>query len=154
VPEIVCNIVDLYVYRIREGSPEFLLLRRARGELAGTWQAVHGKIEAGEAAWQAALRELREETGLTPLRFFQIDAVNTFYVARHDVVHLCPSFAAQVPSNAAVILNDEHEAYEWLSPAAAVGRLPWPGQRRAVQEIVSEIIGGAGPTGHLEIPLE
>jgi len=28
---------------------------------------VRGKIEAGEAAWAAALRELKEEAGLIPM---------------------------------------------------------------------------------------
>jgi dihydroneopterin triphosphate diphosphatase len=152
VPQIVCNIIDLYVYRIREGSPEFLVLRRsAARELGGTWQAVHGKIEAGETAWQAALRELREETGLTPIRFHQIDAVNTFYVARQDAIHLCPSFAAQVECDAAVRLNEEHDAYEWLDVEATIARLPWPGLRRAVREICTEIIPGGTAEKFLRI---
>ena len=154
VPRIACDIVDLYVYRIREGTPEFLTLRRVRGELAGTWQAVHGKIEPGETAWQAALREMREETGLAPECFHQVDAVNTFYLARQDVIHHCPSFAARVAADAQVALNDEHDAYDWLDVESAIARFPWPGLRRAVREIVEEIIKAGPARAWLEIPLE
>ena len=144
MPGIVCDIVDVYVYRMREGVPQFLALHRAPGEVGGTWQAVHGKIEAGETAWQAALREPREETNLTPLRFHQVDAVNIFYVARQDVIHHCPGFAAEVASDASVTLNEEHDACEWLDVESTLARFPWPGLRRAVREICSEIIA-AGP---------
>lgn len=153
MPKVVCNIIDLYVYRIRDGSPEFLVLHRAPGTLGGTWQSVHGKIEEGETAWQAALRELREETGLTPTRFHQVDAVNTFYVAREDTIHLCPSFAAQVAAEACVVLNDEHDAFEWLDVESATARFPWPGLRRAVREICSEIIAGGPAEKHLRIEM-
>jgi len=155
MPQIVCNIVDLYVYRIREGRPEFLVLRRSPGRrLGGTWQSVHGRIEPGETAWQAALRELEEETGLRPERFHQIDSVNTFYAADEDTIHHCPSFAALVPAEAPIRLNEEHDAFEWLEPDAVIERFIWPGLRRGVTEVVQEVINGAGAKAFLEIPLE
>jgi len=46
----------------REGR--VLLVQRANGTYAGLWSAPGGKIETGETALAAALREVREETGL------------------------------------------------------------------------------------------
>ena len=43
-----------------------LLIRKKRGMGAGKWNAPGGKVEPGESAVQAAVRETREETGLTP----------------------------------------------------------------------------------------
>lgn len=43
---------------------EVLLIRRGTPPLAGQWSLPGGRIEFGEAAEAAALRELREETGV------------------------------------------------------------------------------------------
>jgi len=93
MPEAVVRVIDVYPYRlVEEGEPEFLLLRRAADVVyAGAWRMVGGKIDAGEAAWQAALRELREETGCAPARLWALPSVNTFYEWRHDRVNRRPS---------------------------------------------------------------
>jgi 8-oxo-dGTP diphosphatase len=41
-----------------------LLVQRAKGELQGLWSLPGGHIEPGEPARMAALREVREETGV------------------------------------------------------------------------------------------
>lgn len=152
MPQIVSDIVDVYVFRRRAGGVEFLLLRRAAdAALGGTWQSVHGHVEPSEPAWRAALRELQEETGLEPLRFWQIDFVNTFYVASRDVILMCPCFAAEAPPNAPVALSVEHTEFAWLATEQAVRRFMWPGQRRAVEEILSEIIVAGAAEPHLRI---
>jgi dATP pyrophosphohydrolase len=152
---VLCEIADAYVFRRQKGKAEFLLLRRAASEaLGGIWTTIAGRIEPGETAWQAALRELREETGLVPENFYQIDAVNTFYMACDDAIHHCPCFAAEVPPDAEVRLNEEHDAFEWLEVESATARLTWPGQRRAVREIVEEIITPGAATPFLKIKIE
>lgn len=152
MPQNVSDIVDVYVFRRRADGVEFLLLRRAAdAALGGTWQSVHGHIEPREPAWRAALRELQEETGLEPLRFWQIDFVNTFYVASRDAILMCPCFAAEAPPNAPVVLSAEHTEFAWLATEQALRRFMWPGQRRAVEEILSQIIAAGAAEPHLRI---
>ncbi|MDE2290766.1 MAG: 8-oxo-dGTP diphosphatase [Elusimicrobia bacterium] len=43
-----------------------LLIRKKRGMGAGKWNAPGGKLEPGESAADAAARETREETGVSP----------------------------------------------------------------------------------------
>ncbi|WP_312882971.1 NUDIX domain-containing protein [Rhizobium etli] len=38
-------------------------MRRTGSTLSGEWCQIAGGIEHGETAWQAALREAKEETG-------------------------------------------------------------------------------------------
>lgn len=152
MPRIASEIIDVYVFRRACAGVQYLVLRRAAAEvLPGTWQAVHGRIEAGERAYEAARRELREETQLEPLSFYQVDVVNTFYQARDDTVHHCPCFAAEVAPQAEPVLNDEHDAWLWLDFDQALARFPWPGQRRALREIRQEIVGQGPALDYLRI---
>ncbi len=151
---VVSEIVDVYVFRRRDPSVDYLLLRRSDVEvLPGTWQAVHGHVRPGETAPQTALRELAEETGLEPLAMHQIDGVNTFYQARDDTVHHCPCFAVEVAGDAEPVLNEEHDAYEWFDYDTAIGRFLWPGQRRALREIKDEIVQRGPAIQYLRIEL-
>lgn len=116
-----------------EDNDEWLVLKRSEQViLPGAWQPVQGHIEAGETAYQCAARELREETGLRPKAFYQVSAINRFYLAQYDQVILSPVFLAVVASNAKVQLSDEHESYAWLTPDDAVKRMQWPGQRESL----------------------
>ena len=60
---IKSSIVSLIAVRRTERLHEVLLLKRAQTQV-GTWCQIAGGIEDGETAWQTALRELDEETGL------------------------------------------------------------------------------------------
>jgi dATP pyrophosphohydrolase len=124
------RVVDVYPYRtVGAGRVQFLLLRRAPGvAYAGEWRMVGGKIQAGEAAWQAALREVREETGHTPQRLWVVPSINAFYEWQHDRVNLIPAFAAALDADPH--LNHEHDDFAWLAPEAAASRLVWPEQQR------------------------
>ena len=107
---------------------------------------MHGHIEDGERPWQAAKREMEEETGLSPDRLYNLSRVETFYQHRLDEVALVPVFAAFVPADAAVRLGPEHDRHEWLTPAAAGSRFSWPRERRALEDVVLLLgSGGAGP---------
>lgn len=119
--------------------------------LGGTWQSVHGRIETGETAAQAALRELREETSLTPTRFWQLEFVNTFFVAESDEVHFCPTFAAEIAPDAQVSLSHEHTECRWETGADARREMLWPGQRRAIEEIEALILSPANCERYLRI---
>jgi 8-oxo-dGTP pyrophosphatase MutT (NUDIX family) len=141
------SLVDVYVLRGVGGALECLALRRGPGgRCPGSWESVHGHIEPGERPAGAAARELEEETGLTPLRLYNLSRVELFYQHQADEVALVPVFAAFVGPEARVRLGSEHDGFEWLSPAAAQFRFAWPRERRALEDIVTLLGDGtAGP---------
>lgn len=140
--------VDVYVLRSGTTGLEVLALRRGTGgRCPGSWEVVHGSIEAGETPVQAGLREMREETGLAPLRFYNLSRVESFYRHAADEIGLIPVFVALVDP-ATPRLSDEHEAHEWLSLHAAQQRLAWPRERRALEDI--QIVFAKGDAGNLE----
>jgi 8-oxo-dGTP pyrophosphatase MutT (NUDIX family) len=150
VTAIRVSLVDVYVVRPGPGGFEFLVLRRSPkgGRCAGAWEAVHGHIEADERPVEAALRELLEETGLTPERLYNLSRVETFYQHHHNEVALVPVFAAVLPPGAEPVLGREHDAAEWLAPPAAKDRFAWPRERRAVEDVM--VLLGSGDAGSLE----
>ena len=82
-----------------------LLVRRAGAHLHGLWTYVAGHLEPGEKAWQAALRELREETGLRAFALYSADRCETFYDVQDECVAIVPAFVAYVDAVAKVRLN-------------------------------------------------
>ncbi|MFT5143935.1 MAG: dATP pyrophosphohydrolase [Rhodothermales bacterium] len=111
---------------------------------------VAGKIEKGEQAWQSAIRELWEETGLHPAEFFAIPSTNLFYEWQTDRVRIIPAFAAEVAAEPQ--LNDEHDSFEWLDAATAAERLAWPEQKRLLGMVEAMVSSGTVPEA-LRIPV-
>jgi dihydroneopterin triphosphate diphosphatase len=141
------SLVDVYVLRSEGALLECLvLLRGPGGRCPGSWECVHGHIEPAEAPAAAALRELAEETGLTPLRLYNLSRVELFYQHHADEVALVPVFAAFVAPDATVQLGAEHDRYEWLTPEEARRRVAWPRERRVLEDIETLLLSGhAGP---------
>lgn len=138
--QAIIRVIDAYVFRQTADGLRFLLLQRNVNKIyEHLWQGVAGKIEAGEEAWQTAVRELKEETGLTPKRLFAADHVSSFYEAHGDRINLIPVFGIEVDS-AEVVLSGEHSGYRWVNLDTALQLLVWRGQRnglKAVQDMVT-----------------
>jgi 8-oxo-dGTP pyrophosphatase MutT (NUDIX family) len=141
------SLIDVYVLRGEGASLECLVLRRGPGgRCPGSWETVHGHIEATERPAGAAERELEEETALTPVRLYNLSRVELFYQHRTDEVALVPVFAAFVAVDATVRLGPEHDRFEWLSLPDARRRFAWPREGRALDDIVTLLASGtAGP---------
>jgi dihydroneopterin triphosphate diphosphatase len=125
-----------------------VLRRAAGGRCPGSWEAVHGHIEADERPAEAAVRELHEETGLTPLRLYNLSRMESFYLHRTDEVALVPVFVAFMPPDATVRLGPEHDHWEWLAPETARRRFAWPREARALEDIL--VLLGGGDAGAVE----
>lgn len=141
-------VVDVYVLRPAGERLEVLALRRAPGQrCAGAWEAVHGRIEAGELPVAAATRELREETGLVPEKLYNASRVEMFYLHKTNQMVTAPVFAAYVAAGAEPVLGPEHDASAWW-PVEGVLPFAWPRERRAVADIVQLV--GRGDAGSVE----
>ncbi len=141
---VVSKIIEVCVFRFKADRIEFLVLQRAHAECLhpGMWQIITGMVEEGEKAVETAVRELREETGLTPRHWWSLPMVTTFFDVHHNTVHLCPVFAAQVESDADPGLSAEHVASAWLPLDSARARLVWPSHRQAVDLVDRYIVRG------------
>ena len=133
--KIISTMIEAHIFRETKNGIEFLLLKRADYQVyPGLWQMVTGKIKESEKAYQTAIREIKEETGLTPLQLWVAPTVNSFYEPKDEYICLLPVFAARVRADK-IQLSDEHAEYKWVKKNEAQKLLAWDGQRKAVQII-------------------
>lgn len=84
--------------------------QRGHGEFKGGWEFPGGKIEAGETAEEAIVREIREELD-TEIEILQLlDTVEYDYPAFHLSMDC---FTCRIVSGDLVL--KEHEAAKWLT---------------------------------------
>lgn len=135
------------------GEPQMLILQRAGGYLGGVWSYVAGHVEPGEKGWQAAYRELAEETGLKPRALYATSFCEQFYDHAHDCIMVVPAFVARIDGNQAPRLNHEHAACRWLPFDEAAHAMPFGSQRDLLAHVRREFIERA-PSEHLRMPQE
>lgn len=133
--EVLSYLIEAHIIYLNEDNLDFLLLKRAENEVyAGVWQMVTGSVEPGEKGFQTALREVKEETGLSPTEFYVVPHMNSFYSPAKDHVCMVPVFAVVV-KNKNVKLSEEHSEYRWVDKEDAKRLLAWQGQRKSVDTI-------------------
>ncbi len=133
---VTSNLIEAHIFRLVGKEMEFLLLKRSENEIyPGLWQMITGSIDGNEQAYQAAIREINEETGLTPVKFWVVPNVNSFYSPTQNDICMVPVFAALVSADNNVNISEEHSEYKWMCKDDAIKLLAWPGQRKSVEII-------------------
>ncbi len=128
--------IDVFLISPRTDGWRVLAMQRARTTRCPmAWETVHGHIEAGEEPEDAAIREVREETGLEVDRLYNV-TVQPFYLHGTHTVELAVVFAAFVAAGSSVSLGEEHARSEWLSTERALERFAWPRERSALRDIM------------------
>ena len=100
--------------RTREGI-KFLILYHGRNY----WNFPKGKVESEERSWQAALREVREETGLksTEIRF--VGGFKTYerfmYSRGKDKIFKIVILYLAETRQPRITVSHEHEGYGWFT---------------------------------------
>ena len=104
---------------------ELLVMRRAPERL-GYWSLVSGGLEPDETSWHAAVRELREETGL------EAPAIRARYAPGIERVTV-HSFVADAPEGWEPTLDAEHDLYRWCDLDAALELMKYDTARDALR---------------------
>ncbi|HUG65656.1 MAG TPA: NUDIX domain-containing protein [Gaiellaceae bacterium] len=115
---------------VRRGS-DLLVVERspARG---GYWNLIAGGVDAGAESADAAARELEEETGLRAS--VESPGLELSYEKPWGTVRL-DAFVADAPRAWEPVLDEEHIAHRWCSPAQAVELLAYEEPRVAVRRV-------------------
>ena len=147
------DMVTVFVVRPAREAFEFLQLRRARNDyMGGTWQIVRGGADPSETFIAAALRELREETGLVPQELYRV-GVESFFTEVDDTLWHSVALCALVSDRAEPTLNQEHDASRWISAREIESQTMWPSERSLLRDIFHDILSNSAARQHLKCVL-
>ena len=101
------------IFYCDEGERVYLLLNHPHGH----WDFAKGKIEQGETKQDAALRELREETGLTTVLIpeFEQSITYIFTDERGEQIKKTVYFFVGEAKGTAIVISGEHVGHSWFS---------------------------------------
>jgi 8-oxo-dGTP pyrophosphatase MutT (NUDIX family) len=119
----------IIVYCDNQGSIEYLLLHYPSGH----WEFAKGKLEKGETSEQAALRELKEETGLDAVLKPNFHESITYFFKSYDgqMVEKTVDFFIGQSMSKQITLSHEHQGYAWLPYEQALDRLTYDNAKKA-----------------------
>lgn len=120
------------MWREAADGPRLAVIHRPK---RGDWSLPKGKLEAGESFPQAAVREVREETGcrtrlgdFAGYALYQVKGRPKLVLFWHMVAEGAVRFRP----------NGEVDRLEWLAPGEALARLDHPSERQIVESAVAD----------------
>jgi 8-oxo-dGTP diphosphatase len=115
---------------------EILLVRRARAPRMGEWSIPGGGQDLGETVFEAAIREVREETGVTIRPTNIVTVVDS--ILRDDrgaaqFHYTLIEISAEWVAGEAIAASDVSDIC-WVKPAAAAKLVKWDETLRVIAE--------------------
>jgi 8-oxo-dGTP diphosphatase len=119
-PDSALPVVPCVGAVVHDAAGRLLMIRRGREPSRGLWSLPGGRVEAGETAEEAVVREVREETGL---EVRPVQPVGRVRIPAGPVVYEVVDFACSLLDPSAVpVAGDDADAVTFAD-ATALGRL-------------------------------
>jgi 8-oxo-dGTP pyrophosphatase MutT (NUDIX family) len=133
------------VYRLSESGALFLLIR----DSYQNWGFPKGHLESGERAEDAALREVREETGLGDLELRgQIDTIDWYFRFRGQLIHKVCHFYLMETTQADTLPQQAEgiTACQWVAYDDARTAISYANARKVLGRAHEMIVGPREPS--------
>ena len=132
----------IVLFRNNSNKNEFLLLNYPQGH----WDFIKGKVEQDETPHETALRETKEETGISDIEFidgFEESVEYNFRFKNEDIHKKVIFFLAKTETLQTVSLSHEHNDYLWLAYNDALKKTTY-GNAKNVLSKANELLLSTG----------
>ena len=108
----------IVLFRKENSKNLFLLLHYPSGH----WDFVKGKMEKGESVQQTAIRETKEETGITDINFIDNfeEWIEYNFQYKGELVHKKVVFFLAETKENKITISDEHLNFTWMDYNTAI----------------------------------
>jgi len=140
--------VQVVIFSESNREREFLLLKRLESH-GGFWQTVTGSLEEAESHAEAAIREVKEETGFLAAaeQLIDLQLVNIFEIAPQWRAKYAPGvthneevcFALRIDKQEIRIDPKEHDSWIWADSSRAHELLFWESSKRALATLLRKL---------------
>ena len=121
------------VVRGLDSTPQLVLGRRYRERDGETWTLPKGTPNKGETTEETALREVREETGLTVRIVSQLDSINYTFIQKGTRIAKTVHYFLMAPTGGCFEDHDhDFEEVRWVSFDEAAAMLTFDTERELV----------------------
>ena len=111
---------------------KFLLLKYPSGH----WDFVKGKMENGETTHETALRETKEETGISDVEFLDgfEEEIEYYFRAENQNIHKKVIFFLGKTKTLDIILSHEHLDFIWLNYDNALNKITYDNAKNLLKK--------------------
>jgi len=126
--------IRVFVFRIEQGFPSYLLLRGAHVE--SFWTPIHGPIGFGEKLESAIRREVMDDTGLgKPTELIDLEMPSRWVLGDEEVIEWNFGFHAPPTERDLLLDPGRWAAFRWWSFAEAYPSLELDFDRAAIMRL-------------------
>ena len=125
----------IVLFRKEDSKNLFLLLHYPSGH----WDFVKGKMEQGESIHETAVRETKEETGITDLRFLENfeEWIKYDFQYMGELVHKKVVFFLAETKTKNVKISHEHLDYAWMDYNTAMEKTTFDNGKKVLERAQS-----------------
>ena len=132
------NQIEVIVFKKERQDLLFLILKRNL-QKGGFWQPITGGVEENETLEQAALREVKEEIGITT-KIQLIDFDYSFEFVDHNENHFEKVFGLEISLDTNIVISEEHTEFKWVDGKIAIDQfLKYPKNKEGFKKIMELI---------------